>query len=125
MIVPTIMRKGRHGLLAAALAGAVIAAIALSGPVARAERLSREVHIYDGQIVIDHRTNPPYLGLRASRVNLTPERRALRARRSYLMALRCSMGPGFLGPEWGRRYRPFSKRGRLRVCPERFMRGDG
>jgi hypothetical protein len=90
---------------------------------ARAPR--RTIHIYADTVVIHPRSNHPCAN--PVRVVSLPGEgivvhggvirlpKALRPTKAALIA--CQMGPNFLGEAWrGKRYRPFTRTGRPRIC---------
>lgn len=106
----------------AIITSAILVTLAtMSGAEARG---SRVVRIYADTIVIHPRSAAPFaksvrvVSLPAEGIVVHGKVRLPRAQRPTKAALiACQMGPNFLGEAWrGKRYRPFTRTGRPRVC---------
>lgn len=104
---------------------AIIATAILLATMTGAEaRERRVVHIYADTIVVHPRSATPFakpvriVSLPAEPIVVYRKVRMPQAKRPTKAALiACQMGPNFLGEAWrGKRYRPFTRTGRPRIC---------
>ena len=99
----------------AIIAAALLSLTCATGAEARTRRV---VHIYADTIVLHPRVDTSLVSLPGDSIVVHGKVRRPKAERSTRASLiACQMGSGFLGEAWrGKRYRPFTRTGRPRIC---------
>ena len=96
--------------------------LATLATVTGAEARSRVVHVHADTVVIQSRDASsfatPARVVSLPREGVVVDRKITASKRPTRAALiACQMGPNFLGEAWrGKRYRPFTRTGRPRIC---------